>query len=207
MGLFDFFKKKDNAKAGERDTALTPIGYKSGWVAVKADSPKDVIKKLGFNIIKQTDWNTGLESLKPGRVYVSDPVNGYVIIIDEMMYLIFDENSDDKGIKDIAQKFDFVMGFATHRVVEAHYWSKYINGKCVRKYSFVGESCEIFSDGELTEEEIDLGFNELIQTEDDMDDEEKQFPDEENVMDISKAWGIDPEMTGISNINGYICRQ
>ena len=201
MGFLDLFKKK---QSGEK---LYPLGYKSGWIAIRSESADDVIKKLKLRKIKFTDWNTGLDTAadRLDVLFVSQSVNGYVIITDAAEYLIDDE--DDKTIKNIAQKFDCVMGFATHRVIEAHYWSKYINGDCIRKYFYIGESGEVFSEGDISEEEKSLGLDKIYQTEEDYDNEELDFPDEDCVMQISKEWGVDPEMTGLTNVKGYIVKK
>ncbi|MBP3609446.1 MAG: hypothetical protein J6J42_03815 [Lachnospiraceae bacterium] len=207
MGLFDFFKKRSRTgeTTSEKQKAEVPkvlrmpgltittepdepafLGYKTSWLAVKNSTPEEVMEKLQLGNVQVANWESGLEVRRFGKVFVSPVMDGYVIVSD------MEELADDvERLRETAGLFDEMLFFATYRIVDLHTWAKFKKGETVRRYYFLGESGEVESEGEMTPEERELGFGSYLTSEED-DWETVEFANEDSVMAISKAWGIDP---------------
>ena len=197
MGLFDFFKKKDSGnervdveKYDSTPDEPRPIGYKASWLAIKNVTPEQVIAQLGVKNAQTANWESGMKAADNDKLFITPVMDGYVIIAG-VDYL----TEKQEKVTELAKGFEEVLFFGTHRVVELNVWAKYVKGEMLRWYYFLGESGEVISEGELTPEELKLGFDSLISSEED-DWETVDFPDEESVMAISKAWGVDPWFEG-----------
>ena len=203
MGFFDFFKKRQhsNIELPEQKEILKnqepvsipmsiepdepmPFGYKNAWLAIKNTTPEQVIEGLELKNAQLTNWETGIEASYDGRWFVTPVIEDYVIVAGVMELA-----ENEEKLHMIAQKFEEVLFFATHRVVELNTWAKYIKGQKIRRYYYLGDSGEVISEGELTPEELALGFDTFIKSEDD-DWDSVDFADEDSVIKISKAWGV-----------------
>ena len=58
--------------------------------------------------------------------------------------------------------------------------------------------------GELTEEEKSLGFGQLFVENED----KREYPNEENVIEIAKLWGVDPTFSknNYEKSTGFVCK-
>ncbi len=186
-----------------------PIGYKTGWMCIKSASPEEVISRLGLKNAVPANWQSGLAD-QCSRVFVSPVVHGYVLVTGYDVFFGGDAESELAVLDEIAQKFHEVQCFETHRIVDFHTWAKYVNGSLVRAYGWLGESGVVFlNKGEITPEEIQLGFDKFIQSDDD-DWESVGFPDEESVMQIAAVWGVDPFFSDGKKYEygvGYLCEE
>ena len=85
---------------------------------------------------------------------------------------------------------------------------KYINGKLIRSFYYVGEQNEIiWNEGELTQEEKEIG---LTPSSFDLDeyDENIVYPNEEVVDELAAAWGVDPFLDDYQETKstGFLCQ-
>lgn len=177
-----------------------PFGYKNSWLCVKADSSEEVIEKMGMKNPRVSSWNDGVYKKRCG-VFVSPVLDGYVLVIGWKGDIL---ETDPALLDELAKKFSELHFFSTHRVSDYHVWVKYVGGEMIRGYGYCGGEGEVFlNKGNVTSEETELGLTNLIpDTEADWDSYE--FPDEQNVLDVAAAWGIDtlfhrktyPESTG-----------
>ncbi|MDE7193030.1 MAG: hypothetical protein K2O14_03570 [Oscillospiraceae bacterium] len=189
MGFLDnFVSGKKEPSAGQEGAVIpdkpVPFGYKTSWLCVKSDSPKDVIGALGLENPVPSGWEKGIGS----GVFVSPVLDGYVLVINYGDDII----TENRGELDrIGACFPEVQYFSSHRVVEYAAWVKYVNGKMIRGYCWCGDMGEILlNEGEITAEEKALGLDGLLQSADD-DWETAEFADEEHVLQMAAAWGID----------------
>jgi hypothetical protein len=205
------FGKKDSGKHSiKADTTPDlpiPFGYKNAWYAIKNETPESVIQKLELDILAQANWQSGMNHAdSTNDVFVSPQIDGYVLVVG-----LFGITREDIGPDIIARHgslFNNFQYFGTYRTVDYHAWAKFANGKPVRAYFFIGETGEIqWNEGAITPEEIELGLDKLVQSGEDFDNEDKDYPDEENVVDIAKAWGTDTLFEGkiYEKSTGYIC--
>lgn len=184
-----------------------PFGYKTSWLCVKCDSSERVIDALGLKNAARSNWEFGLSQTRD-RVFVSPPLDGYVLAVGYDTFGIMPSADEEvEALKTIAAKFDEVQCYASHRVSDFYAWAKFVKGELVRGYGWNGgEGMVYLNEGELTPEEENLGFDSFIQRDED-DWESVEFPDEESVVEIADAWGIDPlfEDNDYPEAFGYIC--
>lgn len=169
-----------------------PFGFKTSWICVKCDSSEQVIDALGLKNAARANWQVGLAQTRD-RVFVSPPLNGYVLAVGYGTFGIMPSvDRELEALKAVAAKFDEVQCFSSHRVSDFYAWAKFVKGQLVRGYGWNGGDGMVYlNEGEITSEEKTLGFDGFIQSEDD-DWESVEFPDEESVVEIAAAWGVDP---------------
>lgn len=188
-----------SAISTQADTPL-PFGYKTGWLAIKGGTPEQVIDTLQLKNKTVANWKSGMKmAVSEGQIFVPPLIDGYVLLIGPMELEL-------EQLGEMAKNFEELQYFVSHRVVELHSWTLFRAGELLRHYYYIGESGEVVSVGELTEEEKDLGFDNLIMSEDD-DWDEVEFPDEESVLEIAAAWGVDTSMQEHQQekSTGYLC--
>ncbi len=169
----------------EPDTPV-PFGYKCAWLAIKTEDPQAVIEALGLQNVRESGWQKGVAAAYGGEVFVTPPLNGWVLAASISLPEITDKTRPDQLsplVKSLGKRFPDVQYFGTHRVVEYHGWLRATDGEIVRRYAYLGECGETLSDeGQQTDEETKLG---LIYN-------DSKFPDEQDVIQLAGAWSIDP---------------
>lgn len=177
-----------------------PFGYKNSWLCIKAGSPEEVIEKMGLKNPRVSSWNDGIYG-KYGGVFVSPVLDGYVLVVGWEGDIL---DTDPARLDELAKKFPELQFFSTHRVSDYYVWVKYVGGEMLRGYGYCGGEGEVFlNKGDLTAEETELGLTNLI-PDTDADWDSYELADEQNVLDVAAAWGIDtlfhrktyPESTG-----------
>ena len=176
-----------------------PFGYKNSWLCIKANSPEEVIEKVGLKNPRVCNWRDGVYGEK--GTFVSPVLDGYVLVVNWGWDIL---DTDPARLGELAGKFSELQYFCTHRVSEYHAWVKYAGGEPVRGYCWCGDIGEVLlNTGAVTPEEEELGLDKLL-PDSGADWDSYEFPDEQNVLDIAAAWGIDtsfdrktyPESTG-----------
>lgn len=182
------------------------FGYKCSWLCVKSDLPEEVIEKMGFKNPEKANWDKGIEMAYNGYYFVSPALDGYVLVVGwgtDVLTLA------PELLSDSAKKFPELQFFTTHRVVDYHAWLKFVNGEMVRGYGFCGcDGVVLLNKGGITPEEERLGFTNLLPSEECEDWDKYDLPDEEYVMQVAAAWGIDPSFgtKEYPKSMGYICK-
>lgn len=183
----------------------TPVrfGFKASWLCVKADSPEAVIEKLGLKNAVKCSWRYGFANLNYGT-FVSPVLDGWVLVIGWGYDIV---TEDSARLDEVGAMFPDVQFFSSHRVSDYYTWVRYINGVKVRAYGYCGGDGEVFAnEGELTPEEQSLGFDHFI-PDSGADWDEYDFPDEETVVLIAAAWGIDTlKLDKYPASTGYYCK-
>lgn len=209
MGLFDSNKKSGiQAGAGVPDTPI-PFGFKTSWIAVKADNPQTVMDRLGCSDRRVCNWQSAFDiifdnSTAAGTVFVTPSLDGWVLILN------YDKpaNDYDMGrLKQIASEFEDVQYYASHRVVELSCWVKFENKELVRAYYYIGESGEVpWNEGALTTDEEEIGLT-MLPDEVIEDWDNVTFPDEESVIQLAAKWSVDTtfEKYQGTKSTGFIC--
>lgn len=96
----------------------------------------------------------------------------------------------------LRKAFGEAQYFGNHRIVGYYAWMRAIDGEVIRSFAYLGERGEILvNDGAATDEEQELH---IIYTEQEIAafEGDARFPDEDDVVSIAKAWGVDPMMKG-----------
>lgn len=222
MGLFDKFGKgKSTAKPSEEDRPAAapvqntaseaidtpdipiPFGFKTSWLCVRGFTPEEVIEKLGLKDPVVSSWKNAFANINNG-CFVSPEFGGKVLVIGWGTDII---TEDPARLDEVGKLFHEVQYFASHRVVEYAAWVKYKNGRKIRAYGFVGESGEVLVNfGEPTPEEQALGFVNFL-PDNDVDFHRYETPDEDTVVQIAAAWGINPlELDKYPESTVYFCK-
>lgn len=183
----------------------------NGWLCIKGATPQEVIKTLGLKNSYEANWESGLKAANENfmkKVFVSPLIGGYVLAIGYIPFGVKNSVKEELAVLDkIADRFDEMTCFSTQSTVDIHVWAKYVNGKLKRGYGWLGESGEIYlKEGNMTPEELKLGFNKLI-TDTDCDWETVTLPDTEHVFAIAKAWGVAPDLSDVNGTEstGFVC--
>lgn len=180
------------------------FGYKTCWLCVKSVDSMDVINRLGLKDPRESSWRSGLASSE--GVFVTPPLDGWVCVIG---YGMADGSlfEDSEKLERVLSLFDEAQYFSSHRVVDYYAWARAENGVMTRCYAWCPDSGGAFlSFGEFTPEEEALGFDEFPQTE---DEDWESSPDEESVVKLAAAWGLDPFLgdRDYPLSTGYICTE
>lgn len=133
-------------------------------------------------------WADGVAAVyagdeRPAPVFVGGPVDGWVLVPVGSALAA----AGEFDLAALSTRFGEVQRFASHRVVEAHEWERWVDGSPVRRYGWLGESGELlFNEGEPG------ALDEDLLPDSDADWSDWELADEERVMEIAGAWSVDP---------------
>lgn len=205
MGLFDLFKKekKEYVISQEPDTPLS-FGMKISWLVIKEKDPKNVMDQLHCKDAKVCNWDSAFKLMREQKeVFVTPSFQGYVLVINYDLPL-----HNKKVLEELAMKFEEVQFFSSYRIVDAYCWVKYVNQTLIRSFYYVGDQGEIlWSEGELTKEEQEIGLNassfDLEEYDDDI-----IYPDEDVVIELAGKWGVHPFLEEYEDTKstGFLCK-
>jgi hypothetical protein len=134
-----------------------PVLYENPacWLAIKSNDPDEVRAALELHDPLPCSWAEGIERAAEHRVFVTPPVDGWVLVFGAGL----PEPTDDvdeffRFITTLSRRIGLVLYFSSRRVVGQHAWVKTLNGQIVRAYAWAGET--LWNQGELTQAERDL---------------------------------------------------
>jgi hypothetical protein len=94
-----------------------PFGFKTTWVAVRAKNPFLVAKALRLESRHPANWSSGLQAAYRGWVFVTPPIDGWVLATSKGLPSIYPHNSADPGAGSfaagLAMQFEDVQYFQT----------------------------------------------------------------------------------------------
>lgn len=166
------------------------FGYKTGWLAVHADSHEQVVTALGLRRTEDVDWAEGVRRAYEEGVLVTPPVNGWVLAMGRDILV------GPPDITRLSRVLDTeVQRFASHRVSDAYEWGRASSGALLRQILTTMQGSWT-AEGEPTEVERQLG----LETAESIND--GPGLDEEIVLEIAGAWSIDPQLLDESMVDG-----
>lgn len=177
------------------------FGFKIAWWALPTANTEAVVAAVRLQDPQPSNWQAGIEHAYERAVFVTPPIDDWTLITGSHLPPM-SQNARDEVVRPLlglSEVFGTALVFATHRVVEYHVWAKAVAGSLIRGYGYIGESGETFWDeGPMTLEERDLGFaffdERSLESRDDSywERDDLCFPDEMNVMDITRRWSVAP---------------
>ncbi len=192
----------------------------AGWLCIKGATPEKVIEVFKFRNPQAANWESGMREVDANfmkKVFVSPMIDGYVLVIGFIPFgrtagVSIEAASKSEYANLLAKTggFEEMTCYATQSTVDLHVWAKYAygpEGLYSRAYGWIGESGEVYINlGELTPEEISLGYTNLIQTPD-CDWESVTIPDTSHVHAVAKAWSVAPDLSNVGQYTGvgYVC--
>ena len=173
------------------------FGCKNSWLAVRAATTESVAEVAGINDLEPANWRTGMAAAYNNAVFLSPPVNGWVLIVGYPLPELDPERLDawTRVLHPLAGAFPIVCYFGTHRVVGYNAWAKFVDGVQQRAFSYLGERSEVLvNEGPPTADEVALGHRfsafPVGPVESDNEDELPATPDEEDVLNMAAAWSV-----------------
>jgi hypothetical protein len=191
----------NNISADFDPNSPQPFGYKLAWYIIPTNDVDVISKVFGLKNPKPLDWNTGIQKAYDKGVFISPGVKGWNFILGTSLGPSDNSNINleiGSNLKRLSDHFGYACYFATHRVLELHIWARARYGEIDRAFGYVGEIGEIIWDqGEVTSEEVRLGFNfssiqDLREIEKIQQNDLLIFPTEEDVMMIAGEWSLSP---------------
>ena len=182
----------DYKEVKEEDISVTPeppaaFAHKPGWLVFRSRDPEEVCAALGFRDRKRANWTAGLAAVSPSRWFVSPSLEGWVVVVGEGGRPITEEE-----FRRLSRRFGEVQAYVSDREKHSYAWSLYRDGEIYRAYGIAGG--RVFLDqGDWTQEEIALGFGRFPRR---SGGPREGFPDQDAVLSISAAWGVDPLLEG-----------
>lgn len=164
-----------------------PFGYKTAWLAIRCDDPRQAAEALHCRSMELANWATGLLRSEEtgGALFCAPVMDGFVLAIGQALFSLTEQRDE---LETLAGQFPEVQYFASHRVSSSYCWARYEAGRCMRAYG-IADGEVLWNTGELTPQERSLGFDAFPVP---GAEETDHWPDEEDVLDIAAAWGIDP---------------
>jgi hypothetical protein len=184
---------KKSAPAAPAPTPDEPQGFgpRCVWLAFRGASPEAVARALDLRDAGPSTWADGLKAAYATRVFVTPPIDGWVLAASTRFPDPGEKGHEDKAtpvLVQLSQALGEVQYFATHDGLELAAWARFVNGAPVRKIAWFGKhGLVIWADGEPTPEERKLG---LAYTAKGL--ESPPYPNEANVFALAGAWSVDP---------------
>jgi hypothetical protein len=178
---------------------MVGFGFKQAWLALRdpVGDAGEICAALGASDLGTVDWQQGIDLayLTDNRIAVTPTLSGaggvsWTLVVGRLFFV-------DAGMPDIVelsgQLGTEVQFFATHRVVEAHFWERAVEGKLIRSFRYVGETGEITRwYGEPDATELAIGLPLTFDTEAEPEDQPNIVVNEDDVMTVAAAWSLDP---------------
>jgi hypothetical protein len=160
------------------------FGYKCAWIAVRTTDMGAVIDTLGLREPHPCSWADGISQAyksDSGHVFVTPSLRGYVLCVSCSLPEFPTGVRPDEItpiLERLAKRFDDVQYYFTYRVVDAHAWARFMDGKRIRAFA-VADGERSWDIGPRTEAEAKLNL-------------EEPFPTESEVMKVAGQWSINP---------------
>jgi hypothetical protein len=172
---------------------MVGFGPKQAWLAVRDGEPAAVAAALGLRELGPVSWRVGIDLsyLTDDRIAMSPLLTGagggrWLLATGQWLML--------HAVRADATDLSMALGtevqrFATHRVLEAHEWSRAIDGELVRAFAYIGAHGEVTHwVGDPDETEATFG----VTAEPDEDEPPSFVIGEEDVMRMAAAWSVNP---------------
>ena len=164
---------------------------------MRAQDGEAVARLLGVRTMLPANWAAGLREARQQGVFVTPAVDGWVYVVGR------DLDGDGRDVaafvtplvERLAGRFGGAGWFRCDGGVERHGWALATADGLVRGYAYDGELGHVWSHGEVTAAEAELGCF-IDDPRDRSDDEVKWWPDERTVLDLAAAWSGDPRRLG-----------
>src|SRR5215475_7457838 len=133
------------------EARMVGFGAKQAWLAIGAPdrdvAPEAIMAALGVRDLGAVDWRHGIDLvyLTDDRLAITPPLAGadgrtWTLVAGRAL---FGEDATPDIAALSASLAAEVQFFATHRVVEAHFWERAAGGRLVRAFRYVGERGEV----------------------------------------------------------------
>lgn len=188
-------KKRAQAQPPWRRVSSSLFEPPMRWLAVRSQNPRAVQSALSVRNPRACSWTDALVTPFEPRLFISPPVNGWVMV----MGCDLPDPADDVDdcfifLKQLSEKLGEVHFFARNRAVAHHGWAKLFEGKVLRAYVWAGET--LWNQGFVTEAERALKMRCLDYTESSdvlgLQQRDQFSSNTDKVIRLAGAWSVDP---------------
>ncbi|WP_150107350.1 hypothetical protein [Pedosphaera parvula] len=151
---------------------------------------------LALHNPKPCSWLEGISGDGDQKLFVSPPVNGWVLVIGSALP---DPGEDIDAcfrfLLDLSRKVGHVQYFIANTVLNYHAWAQMESGHVLRGYAWAGKT--LWNQGPTTQAEIDLAMKCYTYTDPGealpFSSSEPSASNSEKVHLLASRWSIDPE--------------
>lgn len=193
-----FNRKVKKYISSEQDMPLG-FGRKINYLAIKSDDAAHV-KSIIFKkrLVKKTNWSKGVEGAYKGCTFISPPIDNWVFVLNPKAP--FDDVSSENcrtRLIELSEYFEEIQFYGNHRVSGYTMWSKVINKRIERAFSYADG--EYYDLGEITSIEKEIIKNRRKDfAVDDLEYSKKAKVweclggNEDHPFEIAEKWSINP---------------
>ncbi len=173
------------------------FGYKVFWFAIETEDAKSVIDTMGIKKAKRIGWKKGLNRAYEGDVFITPPIDGWVLVVGIDIDLPKSSDKKDSIVKllnKLSLKFGEAQLLGSHRISTTMIWMLSKFGDLQRLYK-VEDGENKINFGKPTEVEKQWDFiqkSEQIEKNGGEYPEDVEIPDEDTVLEIAGAWSVNP---------------
>lgn len=130
----------------------------SRWLAVRSTRTEEVQAALHLANPIPCPLADGLTSAAELELFVSPPIRGWILVTgSEVPDPADDVDACFVWLRGLSQQLGEIQYFAADRALGHHAWARLLSGDVFRAYAWVDET--LWTQGELTRAELDLGMN------------------------------------------------
>ncbi|HYE33149.1 MAG TPA: hypothetical protein VEH27_17105 [Methylomirabilota bacterium] len=165
------------------------------WLAIRTTNLAKVQKAIGLHNPTPCSWADGLARVTEKRLFLSPPVQGWVLVVGQCLPEPMDDVDDFyKFIVKLSRELGQVQFFSFNKVVNHHAWVRADSGKIYRAYAWAGET--LWNEGDATAAEEALGmrcydYGEAPQPVT-FSTNQSHLANSEKVVQLAARWSIDP---------------
>ncbi|HTA21192.1 MAG TPA: hypothetical protein VK989_17995 [Polyangia bacterium] len=171
------------------------FGPRTVWLAFRGATPQAVAKALDLREVAPIAWTGGLVGAYAGRVFVTPPVDGWVLATSTRFPDTGGGEHPDGAtplLARLSRQFDEVQYFGTHEDIGWVAWARYANGAATRKFAYLGgHGVILWNEGDPSPEERALNLDFSVKALRD-----GGLPEEANVFALAAKWSVDPSKLG-----------
>jgi hypothetical protein len=169
-----------------------PFGPRCVWLAVHGATSAAVARALELRDVAPSGWEAGVKGAYAGRVFVTPPIDGWVLAASVRFPDAGDATHQDRAtplLERLSDTFGEVQYFGAYDEVGWSAWARFRNGGAVRKLAVLAsQDALLWNEGEPSAVEQSLGLA------------PKGTPpakaasplDDHAVFSVARAWSVDP---------------
>jgi len=165
------------------------------WLAIRHSNPESVEKALGLHNSRPCSWAEGWLGSGDGKLFVSPPVSGWVLVIGEAIPTpANDVDVCFRFLVDLSRKLGQVQFFQFDGIFNHHAWVRANGGRVIRAYAWAGET--LWNQGAATPAEIALKMKSRADESADaaaLSFDPHVYVDADKVHLLAAHWSVDPE--------------
>lgn len=165
------------------------------WLAIRCSNILKVQTALGLHNPTPCSWREGFSKLHEGKLFISPPVKGWVIVVGQNL----PEPSDDIDklyhfLMKLGADLGSIQYFNSSRVLNHHAWIRIENNRVYRAYAWAGETLWNQGDCTAAENELELKTYEYGETPIPFpfSARDSHVANTDKVLQLAARWSVDP---------------